>query len=73
MSDADRTSDAGAASRAGRVTAALVLWAAFIFGTSCTVIRPAEFFQLIHRHVITDERFFSGFEVFWGVSWFAII
>ena len=30
------------------------------------------FFELIHRYVITDERFFRGFEVFWGVSWFAI-
>ena len=73
MSDAERNSDAGHPRRAGWATAALIAWIAFIFGTSCTVIRPAEFFQLIHRHVITDERFFRGFEVFWGVSWFAII
>ena len=73
MSDAERITDAVRTRRAGWATAALIVWMAFIFGTSCTVIRPARFFELIHRHLITDERFYSGFEVFWGVSWFAII
>lgn len=71
--NATHPSDDARATRPGWAAAVLIAWAALIFATSCTVIRPAEFFELIHRYLITDERFFSGFEVFWGVSWFAVV
>lgn len=51
----------------------LIGWIAFIFGTSCTVVRPQEFFDWTHKHVITDEEFYEQFRVFWGLSWFAIV
>lgn len=50
-----------------------VLWAAFIFATSCTVVRPQEFFDWMHENVFPDDALFRRFQVFWGFSWFAIV
>jgi hypothetical protein len=51
----------------------LVVWVGLIFGTSCTVVRPQEFFAWFHRHVFTDESAYANFQVFWGFSWFAVV
>lgn len=60
--------------RRGRFLAVFFLaWVLLIFATSCTVVRPQEFFAWIHRHLIHDDSFFAKFQVFWGVSWFAIV
>jgi hypothetical protein len=50
-----------------------LLCVSFIFATSCTVVRPQEFFDWIHRHLIHDDSFFARFQVFWGFSWFAVV
>lgn len=50
-----------------------VLWMSLIFGTSCTVVRPHEFFEWIHVHLLVDEAVFAKFTVFWGLCWFAIV
>ena len=51
----------------------MALWVGFIFGTSCTVIRPQEFFELVQRYAIVDEQSMQHFRLFWGLSWFAIV
>ena len=51
----------------------VLFWAFFIFATSSTVIRPQEFFDWIHEHLIQDDALFAGFGVFWGFAWFAIV
>ena len=51
----------------------LLAWMAFIFGTSCTVIRPEEFFHLVSRSTGADRESMKTFAVFWGISWFAIV
>jgi hypothetical protein len=51
----------------------LVVWVGLIFGTSCTVVRPQEFFAWFHRHVFPSDSAFSAFQVFWGFSWFAVV
>lgn len=48
-------------------------WCAFIFGTSCTVIMPHDFFAWIARNVLTEEASFSQFALFWGLCWFGIV
>ena len=50
----------------------LVAWIALIFSTSCTVIRPQEFFEWFHKNIFRDEAGYQQFQVFWGFSWFAI-
>lgn len=49
------------------------LWIGFIFGTSCTVVRPQEFFEWIHTNLFVDESLFAKFQTFWGVCWFAVV
>ena len=51
----------------------LLAWMAFIFGTSCTVIRPEEFFYLVSSSTGADRESMKTFAVFWGISWFAIV
>ncbi len=51
----------------------LVVWIAFIFGTSCTVIRPQEFFALVQKFANVDEASMLKFRQFWGVSWFVVV
>jgi hypothetical protein len=46
---------------------------AFIFGTSCTVIRPDEFFSLIASLTGAGQESMQQFALFWGVAWFAIV
>ncbi len=51
----------------------LLAWLSLIFGTSCTVIRPAEFFSMIARYTGAQPEAMRKFEIFWGVSWFAVV
>jgi len=44
-----------------------------IFGTSCTVVMPHEFFAWLDKHLLRDEAASHGFRVFWGFSWFAVV
>ena len=59
--------------RRWRFSLLLCLWIALIFGTSCTVIRPQEFFNLVARFSGAGEESMQRFAVFWGLSWFAIV
>ncbi|MBD3674270.1 MAG: VanZ family protein [Planctomycetaceae bacterium] len=52
---------------------ALLFWVAFIFGTSCTVVRPLEFFAMVQQTLGLDEEAMSRFRLFWGISWFTIV
>ena len=56
-----------------RILALLIVWVAFIFGTSCTVIRPEEFFGLISALTGAGRESMDRFAVFWGISWFTIV
>ncbi len=56
-----------------RIAALLVGWVLFIFGTSCTVIRPLEFFELIRSVTGFQHETLERFAVFWGGSWFTIV
>ncbi|MEQ1826432.1 MAG: VanZ family protein [Pirellula sp.] len=56
-----------------RLTVFFAIWLALIFGTSCTVVRPLEFFRLVQEYSGADQAWMEQFEAFWGVSWFAII
>ncbi|MCA8987996.1 MAG: VanZ family protein [Planctomycetaceae bacterium] len=49
------------------------LWLALIFGTSCTVIRPHEFFQMIAAVTGAGQQTMESFALFWGVVWFAVV
>ena len=51
----------------------LSAWLMLIFGTSCTVIRPLEFFELLQNLTGADRASMERFGVFWGISWFAIV
>jgi hypothetical protein len=51
----------------------LLVWLALIFGTSCTVIRPQEFFDFVSRFTGAGQESMHRFSVFWGLSWFAIV
>ncbi len=51
----------------------MIVWVGFIFGTSCTVIRPDEFFALIQKYASVDEAAMRQFRIFWGVVWFAVV
>ena len=51
----------------------MLAWLLLIFGTSCTVIRPLEFFELIQSFTDADRASMERFGVLWGISWFAIV
>ena len=51
----------------------LLIWLAFIFGTSCTVIRPEQFFRLVATFSGAGQDSMERFAVFWGISWFTIV
>lgn len=59
--------------RSWRILIFLTVWAGLIFGTSCTVIRPNEFFELIASTTGADQESMSRFSMFWGAAWFAIV
>ena len=56
-----------------RLIAIFIAWAIFIFGTSCTVIRPEEFFALVQRFAGLSEQSLLQFRDFWAVAWFAVV
>lgn len=51
----------------------LLLWIGFIFGTSCTVIRPLEFFELVRSFTGADRQWMESFSLFWGIAWFGVV
>lgn len=53
------------------VVAFVLLWAAMIFGTSCTVIGTDELFSLIG--LIFGKELLEQFEILWGVAWFTVV
>jgi hypothetical protein len=50
-----------------------VAWILLIFGTSCTVIRPEEFFALVQKFAGLSEDSLVKFRLFWGVVWFSVV
>ena len=56
-----------------RVGILLLLWIAFIFGTSCTVIRPEEFIRLVASLTGAGRDTMERFAVFWGIAWFSVV
>jgi hypothetical protein len=50
-----------------------IAWLALIFGTSCTVIRPQEFFELVAAATGADAASMQRFELFWGVAWYGVV
>ncbi len=55
------------------VCVALVAWMLFIVATSSTVVLPRQLFRFMRDNVLRDEAMSERFEVFWGLSWFAIV
>lgn len=55
------------------VVVLLMIWIAFIFGSSCTVIRPAEFFALVARFTSASQQSMERFSTFWGICWFTVV
>jgi hypothetical protein len=53
------------------VVAFVLLWAAMIFGTSCTVIGTDELFSLVG--LIFGKELLEQFEIFWGIVWFTVV
>ncbi len=51
----------------------LGIWLGLIFGTSCTVIRPHEFFLIVQNLTGAGPVVMEGFAAFWGVAWFMIV
>lgn len=51
----------------------LLIWVALIFGTSCTVVRPNEFFQLLNDYVLRDAQGLAKFKVLWGSIWMFVV
>nr|WP_303652818.1 VanZ family protein [Paludisphaera mucosa] len=52
---------------------AAAAWAGLIFGTSCTVVMPHDFFAWIAAHILPDAESMRRFRVFWGLGWFAVV
>ena len=50
-----------------------LIWLLLIFGTSCTVIRPLEFLELVQYFTGAKRESMERFGIFWGISWFAIV
>lgn len=49
------------------------LWAAVIFGTSCTVIRPQELFGWLQKYVLTEPESIRRFQLFWAGAWIFVV
>lgn len=56
-----------------RWTAYLVIWLAFIFATSCTVVRPEELYSIVRYLTGATDESLEQFKLFWIASWFAIV
>jgi hypothetical protein len=48
-------------------------WLLLIFGTSCTVVRPHEFFELVQRATGASPDSMQKFMIFRGIVWYAIV
>ncbi len=48
-----------------------VVWAIFIFATSCTVIGTDQLFALIG--FLFGPEALERFELFWGIAWFTVV
>jgi hypothetical protein len=53
------------------VVAFVLLWAAMIFATSCTVVGTDELFSLVG--LIFGNELLEQFEIFWGIAWFSVV
>lgn len=51
----------------------LAAWVALIFGTSCTVLRPHEFFELIQKLAFLSDDAMEGFRGFWGAGGYLLV
>ncbi len=51
----------------------LLCWIALIFGTSCTVVRPTEFFDYLNRWVFHSDAILAEFELVWGAVWLLVV
>jgi VanZ family protein len=51
----------------------LAAWVALIFGTSCTVLRPHEFFGLIQKVAFLSDDAMEGFRGFWGAGGYLLV
>ncbi|MEM9413007.1 MAG: VanZ family protein, partial [Planctomycetota bacterium] len=51
----------------------LVLWLAFIFATSCTVVRPQELYSIVRYLTGASPESLEQFRLFWIASWFTIV
>jgi hypothetical protein len=49
----------------------VLLWAGFIFGTSCTVVTTGELFAL--ARLVGGRGLADRFQTFWGIAWFAVV
>ena len=50
-----------------------MLWAVFIFATSCTVVTPDAWFKWFRENVFDNESAFERFQIFWAASWYFIV
>ena len=56
-----------------RWTVYLILWLAFIFATSCTVVRPRELYSIVQYLTGASDQSLEQFRLFWIASWFTIV
>jgi hypothetical protein len=55
------------------LAAFFLAWVALIFATSSTVVLMQDLFAIVRKYVLTDAASRERFELFWGISWFAIV
>lgn len=53
------------------IFAFVLLWAALIFGTSCTVIGTDQLFSIVG--FVVGKEGLEQFEIFWGIAWFTVV
>lgn len=51
----------------------LAIWVSLIFGTSCTVIRPSELFDLVNRYVLPSPEGLARFKLLWAYIWILVV
>jgi hypothetical protein len=49
----------------------VLLWAGFIFGTSCAVVSTDQLFSLVS--FVCGPEAVRQFEMFWGIAWFTVV
>ena len=59
--------------RRRRMTLIFIGWLTFIFLTSCTVVRPQEFFGLIEYFTGFQAGSMRTFQAFWAAGWILFV